>query len=249
MERRPVARPLTICARSSETTESQSSLEVNVSEHSVEWDQDQLLLGELQQVRSLAATPPPEGGLVSNQLVDGIGCHFPAVLPTRYSSLTLGNESVTDAPATPHNVPETTDTADVCCEVARGEDDLNTPGPTTPFFETPTQPAPCKRMFGPANPLTPSPTPKRKRNPSPPFAPCPAKRQRIRELETGEELEVECHPNADCQEPAANQALCTIRQLTISLAGSTGHAVDNPAGEFSRDGTSSRFAGNDTNPD
>ncbi|KXX74094.1 hypothetical protein MMYC01_208905 [Madurella mycetomatis] len=242
MERRAVARPLTICARSSETTESQSSLEVNVSEHSAEWDLDQSLLGELQQMhypgsRVLAATPPPERALMSNQLVDGIGCHFPAVLPTRCSSLTLGNEGATDTPATPHHVPETTGTADVCREVAREADSLNTPGPTTPFSETPTRPAPCKRrMFGPANPLTPSPTPKRKRNPSPPFAPCPVKRQRTLELETGEQLEIESYPQADFQEPAANQALCTIRQLTISLAGSTGHAVDKPADEFSRDG-------------
>ncbi|GAB1310782.1 hypothetical protein MFIFM68171_00992 [Madurella fahalii] len=241
MERPTVARSLTISARSSETAEDQSSLDVNVSEHSVECDLGPSLLGEPQPMhylgsRALAATPPPERASVSNQLVDGIGCHFPPVLPTRYSSLALGSESAIDAPATPRQMPEATDTGAICSEAAREAADSNTPGPTMSLFGTPIWPVPSGRgMFGPVNPLTPSPTPKRKRNSSPPFDPCTVKRQRTRELETEEQLEIEGSPKANFQELASNQAFHTIRQLTISLAGSTGYPVDKPAEEASRD--------------
>jgi hypothetical protein len=202
----------------SEVTDTQSSLDVNLSERDFERDS-----GPWRSSGSRPATPPPEASfLTGDQLIDGVGLHFPSVLPTRDLSLTIGSESST-APATPYHGPEALG-GDIS---ALEGDGLETPRPSALSFLTPSGPAPQRgRALCAAGSLTPSPTPKRKRSTSPPFAPRQLKRPKTHGRQTDERREDESHSTADSQEPAADRALRNARQLTIHLASSTGYTVD-----------------------
>lgn len=243
-----------------------SSLEVNLSESSVEWDLGPPLLarGTPQEApgsccgpRSLPATPPSQRSSDSapgDQLVDGIGGHFPSLLPTRDSSLTVASEDATDrsasAPRARDEAPEAPDAEAVIGESSTTGDYVLLDTPQSDRFESRTSvrsvPRPRgrrTRALGPAHQLTPSPTPKRKRDSdsdsaSPLFAPRPAKRPRIharqaveQQSEDDEDWE---YVEVEAQEPGAGQAMRSIRQLTINLAASAGYPVGKPADEPSR---------------
>jgi hypothetical protein len=122
-----------------------------------------------------------------------------------------------------HEVPDEADSGD---GPALEDDLLDTPRPEASYFETPTWPGPLKgRMFGPLNPLTPSPTPKRKRALNSPSAPHPAKRTKTHSHQVREDSEDE-HCTKDVQELASDRAFGNVRRLTISLAASTACPVE-----------------------
>ncbi len=145
--------------------------------------------------RSLATTPPPDD--FRGHLITGVGCLFPSLLPSRASTLSVGGETASNASATPR----------------RGSEDVgdNTQAPSTPAgFTTSAQ-----IRLVPVNPLTPSPTPIRKRQRSPPSTPRATKRPRSQEHQgdaDGDQSEL------GLQEFLARQAFLNARQRTAELA-------------------------------
>ncbi|KAK4132368.1 hypothetical protein BT67DRAFT_87253 [Trichocladium antarcticum] len=239
---RQVARSLAILARTSQTSDSSGSLEVNLSQDSLEMHSGPWLpascysyQAESQPIYtpgtlSLPATPPADlGFMVETQLIDGVGCHFPPTLPSRASTLTVGSETGLDMLPTPPAGPEAPDTGEGGSGSVPEEGLLDTSRPVALFLETPIWSGPIRGgMFGSLDPLTPSPTPNRKRASSSPSAPQPVKRLKSRKKQTQEDSEDGKSPEKAFQEPASNRAFGNLRRLTISLAGPTNYPADGP---------------------
>ncbi|KAK4190577.1 hypothetical protein QBC35DRAFT_449295 [Podospora australis] len=202
----------------SDTSQGHSSLDVNASEMPFGGGTGWLHgLSPLSLPLSAPATPPRDRNSEGSQLMNGIGCLFPHILLPRASTLTVDSEP-TEAPVTPS--PGRAAEPDV----------LDTPRiSVAATFQTPTTLVVSARgtIFGHlANPLTPSPTPARKRALStPPSAPRP-KRSRLQSWEGDDRSEDEGYSEAYFPEVSSNQSLSQIRQRTIDLAVSAG--VDVP---------------------
>ncbi|KAK3990344.1 hypothetical protein QBC44DRAFT_369160 [Cladorrhinum sp. PSN332] len=193
----------------SETTDGQSSLDVNLPDDPQDgspWESD--FYAFLALPPSSPATPPPELHLmVEHHTMSGIGGRFANTLSSRASTLTIGSDCAVEMPTT----PDTRSTGDV--------DVLTPKAPKVRVpLETPNPAMPAR--FGQLYPLTPSPTPiRRKRTAGPPSPPLP-KRSKIAEQEASANSEDEGY-----SEPRTGQ-LHDIRQLTVNLAGSASSAID-----------------------
>lgn len=171
---------------------------------------------------SAPETPPPDLNSEEYQFMNGIGCLFPHMLLRRASTLTVESEA-TEAPNTPGRAPT--------------PDALETPRVNaSATFQTPTLMMPTiDTIFSHLNPLTPSPTPARKRAlSSPPSAPRP-KRHRFQAREANNHPEDEGYSETYLQEAPSAQSRRHIRQRAIDLAASVGIEVpakdeDVPAG-------------------
>ncbi|KAK4044436.1 hypothetical protein C8A01DRAFT_42861 [Parachaetomium inaequale] len=240
MAHQPLERSLPILVRPSDGQDSQSSMGVNVSEHSMGSDSVLRLppsrSSSLREppmyntgCQSPPATPPLDPGPeTENPLIGGIGCHFPATLPSRAAFLTMESESATDSPTTPRAEPEGLDPDDLSAIEA----DLDTPRADAYSFETPIWPARLgESIFGAVLPLTPGLTPMRKRAASPPFAPRPAKRLKMHTQSAYESSRDEAYPDEDSHGLASGPAFRIAEQLTIDLMEATGFPVDNGSPE------------------
>ncbi|KAK4229154.1 hypothetical protein QBC38DRAFT_360252 [Podospora fimiseda] len=197
----------TLASCESETTDSHSSLDVNLPDDlqgEASWQPDSSAL--LAVLPSSPATPPPDlHFMAGHHTMSGIGFRFPDTLPSRASTITLEGD---DAIEMPSSVETTTGSVDVLTPKAPK---------TSTLLDTPT-PA-MHAVFGNLYPLTPSPTPIRRKRTADPPSPPRAKRSKITEqASTNSEDE-------GYSEPRTAQ-LHDIRQLTVDLAGSTGFVID-----------------------
>lgn len=211
----PHERPLAIPVRPRETGElrvSQTSLEVNVPEDSLGSQPPAAPLPSLPRSQTMdstgwqspPATPPPEAE-TETQLMDGIGCLFPAALPSRATSLSMEGDT-----ASPGRMEATRDTEEGQgihgLPILDNDDFLATPRPNLGTWDTPTRSALLgASLFGSVLPLTPGLTPKRKRDSSSASSPPPAKRMRNQTLRAGQD----------------SREFHSARQLTMHLLGST----------------------------
>ncbi len=223
----PHENPLAILVRPREELRvSQNSLEVNIAEDSLgSHSQPAAHLPPLPRSQTMdstgwnspPATPPPESETESH-FMDGIGCLFPTALPSRATSLSMGGDSDPDTPASTdsaaaaqvvENAPEIHG-----LPILKNDDFLATPRPNLGTWDAPARSAVLgASTFGSVLPLTPGLTPKRKREPSSPSSPPPAKRVRSQTLR-------------------ADQEFHSARQLTMHLLGSTsGGSVEVPEAE------------------
>lgn len=233
MANQPLETSLPILIRSCTNRESESSMEVNVSEHSIGSDpilslppSRFLSFGETPLDSTGCETPPASppsdpGPETGNRLIDGVGGHFPAELPSRASTLTMEGDSAANIPVTPRAVPEPLYSSEAH-DRSPVESKLDTPRANTHSSKPPLWLAPAgESIFGHVFPLTPGLTPVRKRPSSPPFAPRPAKKPRMDSPPVAEPSEDEAY-QVEPRKRAKATAFRSARSLSIDLAGTIG---------------------------
>ncbi|KAK3310708.1 uncharacterized protein B0T15DRAFT_46572 [Chaetomium strumarium] len=180
---------------------------------------------ELQRIAShpLPATPPPDSNFeAASHFIDGVGCHFPAMLPSsRAESLTMESESATQTRATHRAASAPPRSSDTGCTFVLGDTHrFGFPSPGAPawsfWFRDP---------FGPVYPLTPGLNPDRKRTSSPPVTPRPTKQAKTEAHQAYEGTQ-----DGLCREGSfscdnATPSLWHARQLTINLAEAAAYPV------------------------
>jgi hypothetical protein len=225
-----IGRSLVILTGSSRDMEEQGSHDTTILVDTDEKDSDSSLFGSLFVARpdtwstrsplsqALVSTSQPDEILSDHTgLVNGVGGHFPSTSPSRASSLTIGSEATWDIPVTPRRGSD-----------AQGASGGNGVGYASDIFQTPLgdaaiestirKPSLKRHMSGQVDPLTPSPTPRRKRAPSPMSTPRPIKRSKPQTQPMPHEIENQSHPDAHFHKLGTQQAFHNAKQLTASLS-------------------------------
>ncbi|KAL2166880.1 hypothetical protein VTG60DRAFT_2059 [Thermothelomyces hinnuleus] len=241
-------RSLPVLIRLHGTQEPSRSLDVNPSDHSMESDlftaqapsSRSSLLPEHSVYNSNGWQSPPPTPLpdpdveIADQLMDGIVCGFGETLPSRATTLIVGNERAADVPATLCTVPENPAGSQTDGSPAL-HTEASTPRADGYSFGGPIWSAsPGERdMFGhDLLPLTPALTPIRKRSASPPSAPRQERRRRVEAQPVDEALWEEFSVDIGfgfrelARSPAATSG--SEGQLDSDLVGTPGYPVSEP---------------------
>lgn len=176
--------------------------------------------------KSPLATPPSDFDFdIGGQLMDGIGCRFPATLPSRTTPFSMGSEHTTDVPRTPraegenlaHLRPNNLPVLRVGMKSSQ---------PDTYPIDIPVQsPPPEESIFMLDSLLTPSWTRIHKHPSTPARYSRPVKRQRMDIGFVAETLGDEASSDDASQELARTAAISKPRQFNFNLEATTGDLV------------------------
>ncbi|AEO53821.1 hypothetical protein MYCTH_2295651 [Thermothelomyces thermophilus ATCC 42464] len=242
----PLERSLPVLIRLHGTREPSSSLDVNPSGHSMDSDlftarapsSRSSLLPERPVYNSNGWQSPPPTPLpdpdveIADQLMEEIVFGFGETLPSRTTTLTVGNECAADVPATLCTVPENPAGSQTDGSPAL-HTEASTPRADASSFGGPIWSAsPGERdMFGhDLLPLTPALTPIRKRSASPLSGPRQERRRRVEaqpvDEALGEEFSIDIGFRELARSPAATNG--SEGQLDSDLVGTPGYPASEP---------------------